>query len=817
MTINKKNNFLATEMERSGIEEATYIKYGIEECLDKVRVSKLLNTDIKKLPEGPYLIFPYGRDYHSVKPAQPRENEKGKLLKYERPYNQQTRLYIPGGLNNINKRAPIIITEGEKKALKLKQILPDATIISVGGVWTWRTKNSNGDSIVIDDIKNFDFKDTRVCIVFDSDIKDNPKIQQAEGALAKYLALRGASVQAARIPAEGDDKVGIDDYIIKNTSKDILGTGNSLSPQSLLKKLFKDNLLLGGQSPEEILSKIEDTDDKTLAYKRYLPVLSKFSDFEITPYLNPLSKSLKITKGDLKSAIKEGRKNEKRSKRNHNEDNIIIIDPSVDTIKSQLNSITAELLNSDLFYKEGDQIVAIIDNSKTILDKNNAGALVVEATEINYCGTYRVIPQDLSMALVHNPRFRSKLNELVLFTDTSTYNSSWEMVDKGYNPLDKIYCLSGKISTANTTKHLDKLLSGFCFKNEASRTNAIAMILSALIRHKFQGEKPFAPVTGNQPGLGKSTLCDVISIISTGRNRGCVRYTPNQDELEKRVASILKSGSEILNFDNVTANKEISSVVLDQLITAKRPLFRLLGGNDIISKDNTFIVTMSVNNAILSKDLLTRMCPIELFFQGNPSERKFEFDVKEFTTNFRDELISELFGLVERWKLAGKKEVSIDSRFPAWSSIIGGILEANNIPGFMSNFKSAMNNYNKDIHIITNLFVDLLNAPTPAADLCQRLNDLAVLDKDMDESSFGKFISPYLGEEIEIAELQGKIEKTRQTVDGKKLTVYTFKTLATPKELDDFTVVSTDPHTTIINVKPGTPNELNLTSLKKAA
>jgi hypothetical protein len=83
---------------------------------------------------------------------------------------------------------------------------------------------------------------------------------------------------------------------------------------------------------------------------------------------------------------------------------------------------------------------------------------------------------------------------------------------------------------------------------------------------------------------------------------------------------------------------------------------------------------------------------VNLHHEGNPTARKFRVvDPEGYAIQHRNEIIGELCGMVERWKAAGKPLASTESRFnkKGWGNIIGGILDANGEPDFLTNTSEA--------------------------------------------------------------------------------------------------------------------------------
>lgn len=104
----------------------------------------------------------------------------------------------------------VVITEGElKAACATKHGVPT---IGLGGVWCFTSAKHGLPLLPIFDSFVWERRDVVIC--FDSDASTNLDISRAENVLATRLGEYGATVRIARIPAEGDAKVGIDDYIV---------------------------------------------------------------------------------------------------------------------------------------------------------------------------------------------------------------------------------------------------------------------------------------------------------------------------------------------------------------------------------------------------------------------------------------------------------------------------------------------------------------------------------------------------------------------------------------------------------------------------
>jgi putative DNA primase/helicase len=219
------------------------------------------------------LAFPYrwpGRPYtHSVRlrrdhpeieahNGQPRE--KGKYLSAPGAGN---RLYVPAGVTVAqlaDADFPLILTEGEKKALALWRLATDGTNqeaprfvpIGLAGVWSWRgvngkTTGPNGDRRdskgPIGDLSGLHWDSRTVYILFDANAQSNTSVAAARNQLALELSRRGARVMLIDLPP-GNGINGIDDYLGRH------------GPEAAL-KLFESARPF---DPKEALSKLNNTD-----------------------------------------------------------------------------------------------------------------------------------------------------------------------------------------------------------------------------------------------------------------------------------------------------------------------------------------------------------------------------------------------------------------------------------------------------------------------------------------------------------------------------------------------------------------------------
>ena len=127
--------------------------------------------------------------------------------KYIRPKGETSRLFkplhlAPEILNNPNEY--IIITEGEKKAIKVVQ--EGFNCIAVAGVWCWKSKKTEDG--LIPDMHKINWKNKKVYLCFDNDICYKTQVLNALRALTYQLQDFGAIVKNIKLPTGREVKNG---------------------------------------------------------------------------------------------------------------------------------------------------------------------------------------------------------------------------------------------------------------------------------------------------------------------------------------------------------------------------------------------------------------------------------------------------------------------------------------------------------------------------------------------------------------------------------------------------------------------------------
>jgi hypothetical protein len=228
-------------------------------------------------------------------------------------------------------------------------------------------------------------------------------------------------------------------------------------------------------------------------------------------------------------------------------------------------------------------------------------------------------------------------------------------------------------------------LTDFPFENEASRANAIAMLLT-LTGRMFFSLAPLFVVDASMSGSGKGLLITTISLITTGEYPHTMELPPNADEQRKVITSALMAGRELIMWDEAHT---ITGKSLASILTAEKYSDRLLGSNKMITVRNRFTQVSAGNNVTVYGDMKRRVVPIRLVPDTEHPEARSTFqheDLPEWVHQNRWDLLAAALIIWRNWIANGRRD-SADGMgsFDRWARAVGGALHSAGITGFRAN------------------------------------------------------------------------------------------------------------------------------------
>jgi hypothetical protein len=165
------------------------------------------------------------------RPDSPRMNGTGKAVKYETPGGSRMVMDVPPRIRGQlpDPKVALWVTEGIRKA--------DAAVsaglccVALLGVHNWKGTNTLGGKTALPAWHDIALEARRVYVAYDSDVMTNPKVHSALADIGGYLTYKKADVRYCYLPADGDAKVGLDDYPAAGGSVDALVTSAQPQPR----------------------------------------------------------------------------------------------------------------------------------------------------------------------------------------------------------------------------------------------------------------------------------------------------------------------------------------------------------------------------------------------------------------------------------------------------------------------------------------------------------------------------------------------------------------------------------------------------------
>jgi hypothetical protein len=237
---------------------------------------------------------------------------------------------------------------------------------------------------------------------------------------------------------------------------------------------------------------------------------------------------------------------------------------------------------------------------------------------------------------------------------------------------------------------VDELLVDFPFLSDSDRAHSIAAILLPFVRRLIPGCTPAHVIEAPSPGSGKGLLADVIAQITTGTVCPPTTLPVDEDEIRKKVTSLLVPGPPIVLLDNV--HQAIDSASIASVLTTTVWEDRLLGKTQILRLPNQALWLITANNPRLSLEMARRSIRIRL----EPVEERpwlrsgFKHDpLREWVAQNRLRLVRAALVLVQSWIAAGRPPGTRTlGSYEPWARMMGGILRSCGVAGFLEDLEA---------------------------------------------------------------------------------------------------------------------------------
>jgi hypothetical protein len=187
--------------------------------------------------------------------------------------------------------------------------------------------------------------------------------------------------------------------------------------------------------------------------------------------------------------------------------------------------------------------------------------------------------------------------------------------------------------------------------------------------------RPVFLVVANAEGAGKSLLCSAAIIPVLG-------YAPvgakpeREEELAKRIVTLMKMGRSVLLLDNV--KKTLDSATLEGFTTSSVWSDRQLGSNTEISGTHNITTYITGNGLGITPDMRRRALSVELCLEYEKAEdRRFKRNLSDSALRaMRPALLGALWVIVKHWFDKGCPPASQGhSSFVEWAAVVAAIVE----------------------------------------------------------------------------------------------------------------------------------------------
>jgi hypothetical protein len=322
------------------------------------------------------------------------------------------------------------------------------------------------------------------------------------------------------------------------------------------------------------------------------------------------------------------------------------------------------------------------------------------------------VPQSVLQQVVVMDNFMAEIPEARFITSHPVFDNDYNWLDVGYHEGQRILVCGDSVDPielpplqacsrlpATVSEVLDLLpplmrewMRGFHWNSPTDLINCMAGPLMTVLMPLFvEAGHPAMMFWGNKPGIGKSLGAQCLAILKDGEQAAATSLEGGAKEVENQIASELNDGRTTLFIDNQKG--AIKCPILEANITCAQLGYRGFFTQSKIRRPNDVLWLITTNDGSPSDDLLSRCIHVRLHYEGDPGTHQFmmtEDEVVGFVKTNRAGILAEAAGMVRRWLDAGRVMVHTPGRFEKFNNVVGSILAANGLPGFLSNTREEV-------------------------------------------------------------------------------------------------------------------------------
>jgi hypothetical protein len=237
---------------------------------------------------------------------------------------------------------------------------------------------------------------------------------------------------------------------------------------------------------------------------------------------------------------------------------------------------------------------------------------------------------------------------------------------------------------------LEELLGEFDFTGEADRAHALSALLWPFGRTLFPQARnsPLHLISKPTQGSGGSLLARAIALPAFGSDIGLLAEAESDAEWRKRITALALQGHGLVLIDNL--REVLDSPALASILTSPRWKDRLLGTNSIAELEFAPVWLATGNNPTLSAEMSRRAVQIRIDPRVDRPWQRSGWrhpQLLEWATENRGDLVWAALVLWRHWIASGRRAFTGEllGSYEDWSRVMGGLLEAAEVPGFLEN------------------------------------------------------------------------------------------------------------------------------------
>lgn len=203
---------------------------------------------------------------------------------------------------------------------------------------------------------------------------------------------------------------------------------------------------------------------------------------------------------------------------------------------------------------------------------------------------------------------------------------------------------------------LGDLLEEFPFSGEASRSVAMSMLWTPVLRGALNPAVPLHLQDGPTPGTGKTYLQNLSSMIALGEVAAVLSVPPNDPaEFEKRLHGAALEARPIIAIDN--CNGLLEGDFLAQVTSSYLVSVRMFRTQMLARVENSFTVFANGNNITVGADMVRRCvrCAMDANLE-DPGARVFKRNPQTLVRADRGKYVAAILTIARAYHIAGEPD-----------------------------------------------------------------------------------------------------------------------------------------------------------------